>query len=192
MLLRWLPWATGVVAYLGVAPFVCDGSGSFPGRIRDVTLPGRAGCSGVVAWQGSTHLRALALGVLVGVVTFLACRAATRWDEIGPVWRSVARVALLGVTLLSFASYAGLMAGTFPLVGPLIVLMIRVSTPIGALLWATIGILAALLAGALYTWLFPTGLLLWASLLMCGTVVAAMLLETITRIRIGVAHFLRS
>lgn len=180
-LARWLPLGTGLIAYLGVAPFSCDWSPTWLGRLSQASFPGENGCSGVLAWNGSTHFRALALGIVVGLVTLFVSWVATRWRDAGPVARSTVRVLLLGVTLLSFISYAGLMAATFPLSGPSIVLMIRVSTRVGAVLWAIVGILAAYLAASLYVWLFPTGLPLLGTLFMCVVFAIAMLGATTAR-----------
>ena len=158
---RWLPTGAGLGAYLGVAPLRC------PGRTT--------GCSGIVAWDGNSHLNAAIFGVSVAVLLWIIILAARNWDRIGPAGRVTARTLLLCTTLLCLASMGGAMAGAFPVLVPLIILVIRTSHPMTASLWTTLGLLAALEAGFMYSYLFPRGLPLVLSLTFVGVAAVFML-----------------
>lgn len=164
----WLPVATGVVTYLGVAPLRCE-------------MPM---CSGIVARNGSSHVTAAVFGASIGAGIWLIVLTARHWERLGRGGRATARVLLLLTTLLCLASMGGAMLGAFPILAPLIALMIRHSHPATGALWAILGLLAAAEAGWMYTYVFPQGVPLVLSMAM----VAAGSLLMLSGIPVAVAR----
>lgn len=181
--LKWLPWGVGLIAYLGVVPLSCAGEMTFPSRLRNITFPSQDGCDGIAAWQGTSTTRATVFGLATGFVTWLIVLSARKWDAIGPIGRSAARTVLLLATLLCLASMGGAMGPAFPLLALLIGLIIRVSHPFTASLWAGLGLLGAVEAGFLLSITFPRGILLFLSLLMVGSGVAFMVTGVMRQVK---------
>ena len=163
---RLLPISVGLGAYLGVAPLRC------PGRTT--------GCSGIVAWDGHSHLNAAIFGVVVAFGVWSIVVVARNWDRIGSAGRITARTLLLCATLLCLASIGGAMAGAFPILLPLVILVTRSSSRPAAALWTILGLLAALEAAFMYSLVFPRGLPLMLSLTFVGVVTATLLSSAIS------------